>query len=238
MERDQRRPGRRRGIWAIALLVLGAVLFVGAGAGVRFFLSDDYSHQVIPGKSMQPAYSPGDEVWFGRVAPREIRHGDAVLATPPASWQIGGDVFKRVIALGGDHLSWAKGDATLMLNGKPLVEPYVKDPAMPAMAPFDVTVPEGRMFVMGDNRVDSLDSLVMAGTYGNDGTLPLSAVRGVTRDMPTEVLILWVLGALGGKAFLVGGGLGIASLEARRRAAKPARNAVAAGSIHEASASG
>ncbi|MFD6891594.1 signal peptidase I [Streptomyces sp. NPDC059957] len=237
MGRDQRRPGRRMGIWAVGLMVLGAVLFVGAGAGVRFFLADEYSHQFIPAHAMEPAYSPGDEVWFRRVAPQEVRRGDAVLATPPASWGIGGDAFKRVIALGGDRLSWAKGDATLTLNGKPLVEPYVKDPAIPAMAPFDVTVPEGRMFVMGDNRWDSVDSLVMAATYGNDGTLPLSAVRGVPTEMPTEVLVLGALGALGGNAFLVGGGLGIASLVARRRAEKAARNAVAAGSVHEAAAS-
>ncbi|MFD9304778.1 signal peptidase I [Streptomyces sp. NPDC060048] len=216
----------------MVLLALGAGLFVGAGAGVRFFLADEYAHEWIPGRSMEPTYSPGDEVWFGRVSPQEVRRGDAVLATPPASWPVDGHVFKRVVALGGDHLSWAEGNSTLTLNGQPLVEPYLRDPAAPAMAPFDVTVPEGRMYLLGDNRLDSLDSLVMAVNDGNDGTLPLSAVRGVPTDMPADVLVLAGLGSLGIPVFLGGGGLGIASLVARRRAAKAARNAPPDGPGH------
>lgn len=208
------------GIWAVALTVLGAGLFIGAGSGLRYFLSDEYSHQWLPAHSMEPTYSEGDEVWFGRVAPQALRHGDPVLATPPASWEVDGYVFKRAVALGGDRISWAEGDATLTLNGKPLAESYLKDRAVPAIAPFDVTVAEGRVFVMGDNRVNSLDSALMAHDNGSDGTLPVSAVRGVPIDMPVDVLVLAALGVLGGNAFLVGGGLGIASLVTRRRAAQ------------------
>lgn len=213
-------------MWAVSLMVLGAGLFVGAGTGVRYSFADEYSHQLIASQSMEPAYTKGDEVWFGRVAPQELRHGDPVLVTPPDSWRTGGDVFKRVVALGGDHVFWAKGDATLTLNGKPLTEPYLKDPAVPAFVPFDVTVPEGRVFVMGDHRLNSVDSSLMASQDGTDGTLPVSAVRGVPMgDVPVTVLVLAALGTLGATVFLAGGGLGIASLVARRRAAKAPQGA-------------
>ncbi|MBT2447505.1 hypothetical protein J7F03_10540 [Streptomyces sp. ISL-43] len=88
--------------------------------------------------------------------------------------------------------------------------------------------------MLGDDRLDFLDSLVMAVNDGNDGTLPLSAVRGVPISMPADVLVLAALGSLGIPVFLAGGGLGIAWLVARRRAAEAARNAAAAGPGHMA----
>ncbi|MFZ3497986.1 S26 family signal peptidase [Streptomyces sp. 5.8] len=80
----------------------------------------------------------------------------------------------------------------MTLNGKPLAEPYILDQAVPATAAFGVTAPEGRMFLMGDNRFNSVDSHLMTGD-GNGGTLPLSAVWGV----PTETPVLLLAAAAG-----------------------------------------
>ncbi|MFD7028182.1 signal peptidase I [Streptomyces sp. NPDC059917] len=220
MERTRRRPGRRLGIWAVALMGLGALLAVGVGWGGGLLIDEEYDLRSVPGSSMDPAHPSGSQVWIERIATRDVRRGEVALIAPPASWGTDGDLLARVVAVGGDRISWAEGDAAVTLNGKPLAEPYLKDRARPAVFPFDVTVPEGRMFVMGDNRVDAADSRVRAADDG--GTLRMSAVWGVAVGPPVGLLVAGVLAVLGVPVFLVGGGLGIASLVVRRRAAKRA----------------
>ena len=56
------------------------------------------------------------------------------------------------MAVGGDRISYTRGESALRLNGEPLAEPYLLNRAVPAAVPFDVTVPTGRVFLMGDNR--------------------------------------------------------------------------------------
>ncbi|MFI5986616.1 signal peptidase I [Streptomyces sp. NPDC051555] len=217
-DRERRRPGRRRGIWAVVLLGLGALLVVGGGWGSGLLSKKEYDLRSVPGASMDPAYPPGSEVWLERLVARDVARGEVALLAPPASWGVDGDLLKRVVAVGGDRISWAKGDAALTLNGKPLVEPYLKDPAVPAVVPFDVTVPEGRMFVMGDNRINSADSHMRIADDG--GSVPMSAAWGVAVDAPTGLLAAGAVALLGVPVLLTGGGLGIASLVARRRAAR------------------
>lgn len=110
-----------------------------------------------------------------------------------------------------------KGDAALTLNGQPLEEPYVLDnaPGAPGLA-FAVSVPQGRVFILGDNRGNSADSRYYAQLQ--QGTLPVSAVTGV--QVPEENGLMLALGAassVGTLALPVGIGLGIAALVARRK---------------------
>lgn len=68
------------------------------------------------------------------------------------------DLIKRVIAVGGDTVKCCDKDGKVTVNGTPLNEPYLHPGNPPSTLSFEVKVPTGRIFVMGDHRSDSADS--------------------------------------------------------------------------------
>ncbi|MET9294544.1 signal peptidase I [Streptomyces sp. NPDC003077] len=68
------------------------------------------------------------------------------------------DLIKRVVGVGGDTVACCDKGGRVTVNGTPLVEPYVHPGNPPSERRFSVTVPAGRIFVMGDHRSDSADS--------------------------------------------------------------------------------
>ncbi len=68
------------------------------------------------------------------------------------------DLIKRVVAVGGDEVKCCDKDGRVTVNGVPLTEPYVNPGNRPSEIRFDVRVPPGRLFVMGDHRANSADS--------------------------------------------------------------------------------
>ncbi|MCP2165395.1 signal peptidase I [Goodfellowiella coeruleoviolacea] len=94
------------------------------------------------------------------------------------------DFVKRIIAVGGQTVQCCDEQHRVVVDGKPLDEPYIYwEPGtgpedMRPFGPF--TVPEGRLWVMGDNRMDSADSRVQGGG-GENGTVPVDNVIGKAR---------------------------------------------------------
>jgi signal peptidase I len=89
-------------------------------------------------------------------------------------------LVKRVIGLPGDKVACCNAFGQMTVDGIPLVEPYIHLPAGDTRAStidFSVTVPKGKLWVMGDNRNDSWDSRYNRGTPSK-GFLPIDDVVG------------------------------------------------------------
>lgn len=110
----------------------------------------------VNGSSMNPTLSNGDWLTVSAVS-KEINVGDIVVITQPNS--LNEPLIKRVIAKGGDTISIDFIEGVVTVNGIAQYEPYIAEKTE-RMGDFvyPLTVPEGCLFVMGDNRNDSLDS--------------------------------------------------------------------------------
>jgi len=156
---------------------------------------------------------PGDVVVF--VGPpswntqyQSIRSDNAVIRGVQNFFSIFGlvppdenNLVKRVIATGGQTVECCDDLGRVMVDGEPLDEPYVEDDypwspdqqnaAYPAGRTFGpITVPEGNLWVMGDNRNESADSRAHVGDEFQ-GTVPVDNVRG------KAVFKIWPPGRIG-----------------------------------------
>jgi len=109
--------------------------------------------------------------------------GDVVVFTPPVSWGEASGVtyVKRVIGVGGDTVECCDETGSVLLNGIPFKEPYLKNGLNNAGITYSYTVPEGYLFVLGDNRAESYDSRY----HPADPFIPVSAVEG------QPLMVIW-----------------------------------------------
>ncbi|AEG43960.1 signal peptidase I [Isoptericola variabilis] len=90
----------------------------------------------------------------------------------------GEHLIKRVIGVPGDQVTCCDAEGRVSVNGVPIDEErYVKPGSEPSEVDFAVTVPDGMLFVMGDNRQNSRDSRYNTGNPGG-GFVPMSNVVG------------------------------------------------------------
>jgi signal peptidase I len=130
----------------------------------------------IPSSSMEPTLNVGDRVIVNKLSYdlHDVNRGDLIVFERPdgAEGDIK-DLIKRVIGLPGETVEIRNG--TVIVDGRVLDEPYLADDEILAdFAP--VQVPEGHVFVMGDNRDDSRDSRVF-GSIAEDSIVGRAFVR-------------------------------------------------------------
>ncbi|MCX7718779.1 MAG: signal peptidase I [Candidatus Sumerlaeaceae bacterium] len=154
----RRRVSRLRlAVSVLLLLVLGYVLFLFNSGGLRTF-------QVIS-RSMEPALAVGDYVLMKRVGRDQPLRGAIVTVENP---QVNGELLaKRVIAADGDEVQLR--DGMIFINGR---RETANRPRIEHVPDQTWKVAPGEVFVVGDNRNDSLDSV-------DFGPLPIDRVHGI-----------------------------------------------------------
>jgi signal peptidase I len=118
----------------------------------------------IPSPSMEPTLGVGDRVLVNKLSYNfhDVNRGDVVVFERPPGASNGEngeikDLIKRVIAIGGDTIE--ARDGNVYVNDKQIEENYL-EPGTPTDNLPLTTIPDGRVFVMGDNRTNSEDSRI------------------------------------------------------------------------------
>lgn len=167
-----RTRARRRILAAVAMLTpVVVVALVVSALGIATVHND----------SMSPTLHGGDLVLYDRWgAPAR---GDVVLLVDREGWSgvAGALLVKRVVGVAGDVVVCCEvGSGRLVVNGEPVDETYVDGVRPGGGIPFRVTVGEGTVWVMGDNREASADSRLSVSQPRHGGVV-LEDLRGTVR---------------------------------------------------------
>ncbi|MEO6530652.1 MAG: signal peptidase I [Specibacter sp.] len=204
-----KRQSRKLGWRFVVLAVVVIFLFL---AVVRNAWMDVY---FIPSESMDPTMLTGDRVLVSRLAfaNRPIERGDVVVFDgrgsfvplksghgPVLDGAIGAGQWmglvpnnnvyvKRVLGVAGDTVKCCSAGGLLEINGVPVTESYLHPGDAPSDVKFEVTVPPGKLWLMGDHRSVSLDSRSLLGAPGG-GLISTERVIG------SPIATVWPLGRM------------------------------------------
>ena len=216
-EEAETRPRRRKrsplGAFIIELITIVALAILISFLVKTFLLRAFY----IPSESMQPTLEVDDRIVVNLLAPgiMEIERGDVVVFEDTRSWWGPGGstesnpvqdalifigllpdtsahyVVKRVVGTEGDTVECCDESGRILVNGEPIDEPYLYPGNAPSDTPFEVTVPEGHVWLLGDHREASADSRAHV-TEPNSGAVPVEDIIGRT------AAIIWPLDRMSG----------------------------------------
>jgi signal peptidase I len=184
---------------------------------IKTFLVQAFS---IPSGSMEDTLLVGDRVLVSKLTPGpfDLHRGDVVVFKDPGGWlpgppeetsglphvltsgltfiglmpqDAGEHLIKRVIGLPGDTVVCCDADHRLTVNGTAIDETYVRQGEQPSDQTFTVTVQPGHLWVMGDNRSESLDSRFHR-ELKDDGQVPVDHVVG------KAFAVVWPFSRFGG----------------------------------------
>jgi signal peptidase I len=134
----------------------------------------------IPSPSMEPTLDVGDRVLVNKLSYKfhDVNRGDVVVFDRPSGASTGEngeikDLIKRVIAVEGDTIEAKEGN--VFVNGEQIDEDYL-EPGTPTDNLPLTTIPEGQVFVMGDNRTNSEDSRIF-GPIDEDAIVGRAFIR-------------------------------------------------------------
>ncbi|NUP73892.1 MAG: signal peptidase I [Sinomonas sp.] len=171
----------------------------------------------IPSESMVPTLEENDRIFVNLMVPRNFapQRGDVIVFKDTKGWlppstEPGQNWFqqslefigllpdtsqqhliKRLVGLPGDHVVCCDAQQHLTVNGAALTEPYVNPAEVPRPVPFDITVPSGKVWVMGDNRNHSSDSRFHNASQPGTGFIDMGDIEG------QATVIAWPLNRLG-----------------------------------------
>ena len=214
--RERQRGGQDRdrgfGAW---LKEIGTIVVI---ALVLSFLIKTFLFRAffIPSGSMEETLEIDDRIFVNQLVPQpfDLQRGDIVVFRDTQDWlpaqteaqvswfkealifiglapdESQQHLVKRVIGLPGDHVICCDAQGRLTVNGEPLDEPYLYPGASPSDMPFDVVVPEGKLWVMGDHRNASADSRANQDKSGA-GFVEIDEVEG------EAAVIAWPLNRIG-----------------------------------------
>jgi len=198
--------GFARWLGETAIIIVSALVL---SALVRAFLVQAF---YVPSASMEDTLAVSDRIIASKITTTMggVGRGEVVVFKDPGDWlpdppppapgwrgllqsgltfigllpsDSGSDLVKRVIGIEGDRIACCDESGRIQLNGRPLVEDYIIGPTDQVL--FDVVVPPGGVFVMGDNRGNSRDSRFHLEV--DDGAVPVDDVVG------RVVLVVWPL---------------------------------------------
>lgn len=138
----------------------------------------------VDGESMLPTLQSGD--WIAACRLVEPKRGDIIVTNTDNAYHA--RLIKRLIAVAGDTVDIDFDTGVVTVNGEALEEPYLQDgKCVRGTVDFPLTVPEGKVFLLGDNRTNSVDS-----RYEEIGCVDADSIIGpvVLRLLPMPFTII------------------------------------------------